>query len=288
VTIKSASNSSSKVYIQVKPYSSSTGTYGIVYSTGTKRPKNDTLNPSVKTATLLTENTWKDGALDSAASQDWYWFNVTSGDTYYVWWNERTSYLSNTKGGDTLAEVDVTAWYSDGSEAFENSDTSWWPAPKKFEAKTSGRITLQIRPRGASSSYTGVYQIVYNKSSVKPVGNQGDWTAPSSYLTLTNGSWANGTLSTTGQQDWYSFTVTAGTTYRVWWYDYYDDYNSSYATVMAGGCYDNGEVCFYEQTSGSYAREFTAAYSGTVYIRAKYSSRTGNYRIVFSTGTTKP
>jgi hypothetical protein len=263
-----------------------------VYSTGTTRPINNTLNPLGISATQLTENTWKDGTLDSAASQDWYWFNATSGDTYYVWWNEKTSYLSNTyKNGVALAEVDVTAWYDDGSEAFENSDTSWWPDLKSFTAKTGGRITLQIRPKGASSSYTGDYQIVYSKNSAKPSGNQGDWTVPASSVTLTDGTWAAfASLSDTSQQNWYSFGVTAGTTYYIWCTDRSSNSNTSYAYVTLGGCYGNtGEVSFYDKNyMGNSAQQFTAAYSGIVYIRAKLYSGTGSYRVAFSTSSTRP
>jgi uncharacterized repeat protein (TIGR02543 family) len=46
---------------------------------------------------------------------------------------------------------------------------------------------------------------------------------PANHTPLTNGQWANGEFTGSGSNlHWYSFTVTAGTTYYVWWNDEYE------------------------------------------------------------------
>ncbi|MDR0301607.1 MAG: InlB B-repeat-containing protein [Treponema sp.] len=298
ISFTPSTTSSGTVYLQVKPsYSSASylGTYGIVIGSPSTRPPNNTLNPNSIATTPLTPNTWEKGTLSSTDKQHWYSFNATAGTTYYLWVNERGSSLVNTIGNNAVANIDVTAWYSDGSEAFANAGTAWDSSRKSFAPTTSGKITIQVRPYSGydSSSYYGDYEIVYSSNDVKPSGNLNDWTVPASDP-LTVNSWRSGNLTSTTQEDYYTFNVTAGTTYRVWWDDSYgNSYGSYTADVYVGACYANGDAIFAEQTYGySSAKVFTATLTGTVYLQVKpeYASTSylGSYRVVFSTGTTRP
>jgi len=291
--------SSDKVYIQVKPYNTSNsylGTYGIVYSSGSTRPINNTLDLPGKARVPLTANTWKQNTLSSTDTEHWYSFSVTKDTTYYLWWNERNSYLSTTTiSNQTAANIDVAAWYDDGSEAFSIIDTAW-TSPKSFKAEASGTVTLHVRTLSASTSYYGVYEIVYSTSNTRPDGYHKDWTAPSGYITpLTNNIWASGNITSTTQEIWYSFTVTSGTTYRIWLNDVSDGDGTKTGRIRGNACYSTGETIYSDHTSGygtySY-RSFTAASNGTVYFQVKpYSASTtylGTFGIVCTNGTTRP
>jgi len=284
-----ASDFTGKVYIQVKPSSSSLGTYAVVYSTEATRPKNNTLDLLSNTPTTLAPGVWKQETLSSTSPQHWYSFSVSEGSTYNLWWNEFTPYyLSNISvtinGISLITDVDVTAWYEDNTEAFANTDTAW-AAPKSFTAEKTGTVTLQIRPNSASSSY-GAYEIVYSESNTRPGGHMGVWTAPA-YTPLISGAWTDGNLTSTSQQYWYSFYAPAAGTYYVWWNDYYYGNDSSKtAYVYVAGCYSDGRLLFSDITGGS--RTITVDSPGTIYLRVRYYSRTGSYGITFSTTNSRP
>jgi len=297
-TVKFTPASNGKVYLQMKPYPSLTsylGTYGIVYSTGTTRPINDTLNPpGIATKPLTT--TFQQNTLSSTNKEDWYSFTVTSGATYYLWWNELRSYLSTTIQGKAAANVDVAAWYDDGSEAFSITDAAWI-SPKSFIAQKSGTVTVHVRPYSASTSYYGVYEIVYSTTNTRPSGYHSDWTAPSGYISpLTNNIWSNGETTSTTQEIWYSIPVTSGTTYRIWWNDTYEGNYTKSGRIRVSACYSTGETIFYEITNGGWStyQSFTAVSNGTVYLQVKpYSTSAtylGTFGIVYRSdgSTTRP
>jgi len=111
------------------------------------------------TPTALTEDTWADGNI-SSNSNAWYSFDVTSGNTYYIWWND--SY----EGDSTKTlNVAVNAFYSGGTSIFTSSD-SGWTTPQSFIADKSG--TVQIRVTPYNSGYTGTFAVTYNVTGTRP------------------------------------------------------------------------------------------------------------------------
>ena len=108
----------------------------------------------------LTGNTWtnRNITLSGSGSVVWCSFNVTNGTTYYVWWNDCYQ-------GDSTktADIRVSAYYSDGSNIFENVD-SGWSSPRSFTANTSGTVRIVV------SSYfaEGTFAIAYSTSSTRP------------------------------------------------------------------------------------------------------------------------
>jgi len=294
VSFTPASGFSGKVYIQVKLYNSdfNSSTYGIVYSTVNTMPINNTLDLPSKQAEPLSPSTWKQATLSSTSPQHWYSFSVTEGRTYYLWWNESPYYLSGTSGTideNPLTDVDVTAWYSDRTRAFENTDTAW-ATPKSFTAAKSGTVTIQVRPKSASSSY-GAYEIAYREdNNVRPNGHIGVWLAPASYSTLTGGVWGNGNLTSSDQQDWYRFAVSPGTYYI--WLNTYNYGSGKTGNVYIDACYGDGRSIFtYVYNAYSSPRSISVDSTdttGAIYIRVKYDSRTGTYGVVFNTTNSRP
>jgi hypothetical protein len=102
----------------------------------------------------LAENTLTAGSIASGVfgSAVWYSFNVVSGATYYVGWDDRFS--GNQTG--TL-DVIVSAVYSGGSAIFIEDDIS----PQSFAASRDG--TVQIRVSPYSPGKTGTFAVAYGK-----------------------------------------------------------------------------------------------------------------------------
>jgi len=127
-------------------------------------------------------------------------------------------------------------------------------------------------------------------SFTKTKVNVGIFTPPANHIPLTNNQWMNGSIGTYGDHVWYSFNVTAGTTYRIWWNDLYDGDGSKTLDVLVSA-FNDGKIIFANNDDGwYYPKEFTASSNGIVYLRvsAYYYDETGTFAIVYSTGTTRP
>ena len=116
----------------------------------------------------LTENTWADGRIISKSggwSNVHYSFSVTSGTTYYVWWND-----SNDGDSTKTADISVSAYYTDtdnnyGGSLF-SSQVSGWTSPRTFRATTSGTIRISVGLSYRSGGYTeGTFAIAYSSST---------------------------------------------------------------------------------------------------------------------------
>jgi hypothetical protein len=121
-------------------------------------------------------------------------------------------------------------------------------------------------------------------------GGGGDEPTPKPTVTpLTNGQWFNGTFTREYDEHQYSFTVTAGTTYYVWWNDRYDGNDTKTADIEVYAYDSNDDFLFYGDNGWDNPQEFTAEYSGTVYLSVMgYDGDTGTYAIAYSTNSTRP
>jgi hypothetical protein len=276
------STKSGTVYLKVTPYTSTqTGTFGIVYNTGTpaERPDLAFTPPS----TPLTADEWKDGTITSSSgSVAWHSLTVTADTPYYFWWNE-----SGINGNGIKAlDISVTAYDSEGSviSGFSSIDTAWTTA-KSYTPTADGTLYLRVAPY--SSSNTGTYGIVYSETTTRPVVLFN----PPNPIALTTDVWANGELTSSIREVWYSFTVTSGTAYRVWWNDPYGGNSTKTGDVKVSGFYSNGTSIFTDvDTAWDTARTITATANDTVYLKViPYSSGSGTFGIVYSdNSTTRP
>ena len=130
-------------------------------------------------------------------------------------------------------------------------------------------------------------------SSFTPTGNitlYAMWNITTT--TLTANIWANGTLSAATSEVWYSFSVSSGTTYRIWWNDSYQGNGSKTVDVVVSARYMGSSTWVFSSVDSGYntAQSFTANQTGTVEIRVlPYNSGYfGSFGIVYSTSTTRP
>ncbi|MCL1836542.1 MAG: hypothetical protein FWG46_03240 [Treponema sp.] len=283
------------ILLRVVPYDRSennTGTYSIVYSTGYYRPG---------LAIPLTGNIWADGEITGTTPdyEHWYSFDVTEGETYHVWWNKRGA--SYDGDGTKTGNIAVMAYNQNGSTIFGNYGSSYdtvdraWNAPQTITATANGAVYLRVIASGRSSSSMGTYGIVYTTGPVRP--SIEPFVAPSVAQALTANVWADGEIIDETGEDWYSFPVTAGTTYRVWWNDSKQGNSYKNGDVAVSAWHQNGTTLFggmnnIVDSGWTTAQSFTAASNGTVYIRViplnRDNAGAGTYGVSYSAGTVRP
>jgi len=263
-----------KIYIRVTPKTSgSKGTFNIVYSTSSSRPL---LIPF--DAPTLTDTQWLDGNITASIVEAWYKFDVTSGQTYYIWWNDRLQ-GNNTK---TL-DVAVSAYYTDGSSIFASKDDAW-TTPQSFISTGDNTVFIKVAPY--SSSYTGTFGIVYRTAnSTRPPAIN----IPATPDQLTAGTWANGEITGASGEVWYSVTATTAGTNYFWWNDAGQGNGEKTLDVLVTVFRSNENAIFYDIDSAwrTYKNDSLSS-NETVYIRVKpkTAGSTGTFSIVFNTSDT--
>jgi uncharacterized repeat protein (TIGR02543 family) len=142
----------------------------------------------------------------------------------------------------------------------------------------------------AGSSYTPTANVtLYARWNVAAtgLGTEGN------PISLTAGTWADGSVTSGTSAVWYSFNVTSGTTYYVWWNDSYSGNGTKTGDVSVSAVYSNGTSIFTNVDSGwgSY-QTFTASSSTTVKIKVvpynNSSSYTGTFAVAYRTTSTRP
>jgi len=283
----------STIYLRVA--SGQPGTFGIVYSTTNSRPVAPFVPPN---PIALTADIWKDGEITANPGSAWYSFEVTNGSTYNVWWNDFDSvYLNNGDGSKTM-NIKVSGYNSDGTgiSGFADVDAAWTTV-KSFAATASGTVYLRVLANIEIPSFTsgvGTFGVVYSTTSTRP--DIPLVFPPSNTTALTADQWKDGEITASSNgAEWYSFTVTSGTTYYVWWNesDTSAGDNTKSLDVKASGYYSDGtDISTFSDTDIAWAaaQSFTPTANGTVYIRVSpsYVFRTGTFGIVYNTTGTRP
>ena len=174
----------------------------------------------------------------------------------------------------SLTASDITITNGTGSAVkglnLISSGTSWW---LPITVNTGGTVNVSVTKTGIEAGTKTV--TVYNYNSTP----------------LTNGVWANGTIASGTSAVTYSFAVTSGTSYYVWWNDSYQGNGTKTLDVMVSAQYSNGSNVFSEEDSGwSTPRSFTAASTGTVIITVMpyTAGGTGTFAVAYRTTSSRP
>jgi hypothetical protein len=137
-----------------------------------------TINPSSRTATIyyyysggglgteanpipLTNGTWANGSITSSNSAVWYSVSVTSGTTYYLWWNDEY----DGDGSKTL-DVKVSAYSSSGTSLSSDMDDGWNWVGGVFLPIQTGTVKIKVEPY--YSGYNGTFAIAYSTTLTRP------------------------------------------------------------------------------------------------------------------------
>jgi hypothetical protein len=293
-------SSNGKVYVRVRPLGGtfSTGTYAIVYRTINSRPDNDA-DGIEKKPIQMNAGIWENADMPSFYSGNiiWYAFHVTKDNTYYVWWND--SGLDGGDGNKTL-DIKVDVFYSDessvttGASIFTEKDDAW-DTPLSFKASSTGTVKLKVSPYFEGRK-EGTFAIVYDRSNTRPRIGEGTEADP---FPMSSGSWTNGEITVTDTEVWYTFHVTRGNTYYIWWNDSgvdggdgtqtldikVDLYTSNEAVTFTG------DPIFTEEDSAwDTPKSYSPSVTGAVKLKVTPSTigQTGTFAIVYNRSNTKP
>jgi len=153
-----------------------------------------TWTPSGITPTQLTENQWTNGNISTSNIQ-WFTFKATA----------YTQYIHVIFG--SLTDLNIQVYDSSGDTVGNQNKLSVSPNYTSISITSGNKYFIKVWPY--SSSASGTYQITFNTSSKTP-GNGSDstWSPPIIPIQLTENQWANGSISSSDGQQWFTFTAT--------------------------------------------------------------------------------
>jgi hypothetical protein len=108
---------------------------------------------------------------------------------------------------------------------------------------------------------------------------------------LTANIWEDGDITNSGDVDWYSFNVTNGTEYYLWWNDAWRGDFTKTLDIDVYVLYNNAALInSAHDNAWDEPFSFTANTSGTVYVRVRayYEGETGTYALAYNTTGTRP
>jgi len=220
--------------------------------------------------TPLAADTWTNGSVFN--NYKLYSINVVQGQTYHLWWNNAWS-----GNGSKTATFTVEARYDDLSY-ISIDDFSAWYDPTSFVAGRTGIVYIVMYVYD-----TGTYAIGYSTNSRWHYNSFN----PVNAVSLPANNWHNGNITTRYTADWYTTTVSAGTTYYLWWDDSYSGERNGTLDIDVYVYTDDGNIIFQGDDIGFDPTSiYTGDYNGTVYLRVRNlggGDSTGTYAIGYST-----
>jgi len=274
------SNRNDTIHIKVIPYTAgtgSTGTFSIVYSTGSIRPGME-FPPS--NHTKLTEGQWTNGNITQAGGEVWYSFNANASTNYYLWSND-----SNQGDGTKTLNARFIAYNSDGT--LVGSSSQMWNTPLSIYTTKNDTVYVKVYPYNSSGTgSTGTFGIAYSTVYTRP-----GFTIPSNYKALTNSVWENGEVTSSKKDYWYSISVTNGTSYKFWLnHGWQGDGTKTLGACVNAYKGDNTAVLTNMTNAWLTPQSYTADFTGTLYIQITgyYSNYTGTFSFVYNTSSIRP
>jgi len=253
-------NTGSSYYIRVSTDYYDGGTYRIAFNTQVIAPGTN-INP-----TTLSSNVWADGNITSSTGEQWFKFQATS-----------SRQIIHIKFG-TLTYLRIEAVNS-SLDTVINWD--WLGSNKRYVELwvTSGQY-YNIRVQSGSSD-GGTYQIAFSTQ----------YKAPGTVIKdtpLTAGSWADGNITSSTGEEWFSFTATANTQYYI-----HVNFNTLYRLTIEvfNGSFNEPESRGWLGL-GDYDDSYVSlrAIAGEKYYIRVWpgSGDGGTYKIAFNTSATAP
>jgi uncharacterized repeat protein (TIGR02543 family) len=216
---------------------------------------------------------------------------LTSRYTFGNWNGNASGTGNNYNPGATYTPTgDVTLyarWYS--TVPFSTNGGIGMP-PATQSVNKGSSITVPARGEISKNDYEswGGWDIGNPGDSYTPTGNVTVYAQWIPYQ-LVNRGWHNGTLSPGVNDIRYSFPVTAGTRYYIWWNDREGGNGSKTATIWVSVSYSDGmPISTQPLLNGWGGWDFTASHNGTVYLYVtpynNSSAYSGSYGIAYSSG----
>ncbi|HEY0846260.1 MAG TPA: PPC domain-containing protein [Noviherbaspirillum sp.] len=183
-------------YLSAQGYAHNMGSYSLVTSAIASA---DTIAASAATASTVAIGGSGSSAIDTAADQDWWGVTLTAGTTYRFQLN-----------GGTLTDPNLRLLEADGDFVTSDDDGGTGLNSEIIHtAATSGTYYLSAQAFGNN---TGTYTITAD--TVVPTVDAILGTTATASTATVGGAASSGTIDTGGDQDWFSVTLTGGTSYQ--------------------------------------------------------------------------
>jgi fibronectin type 3 domain-containing protein len=151
---------------------------------------------SMNEAIPLTFNQWADGNLST--SSDEQWFTFTAASTQWI----HAAFGTLPSSGGVYVYVYTSSGTASGSESRLYSENRYNTSTTKTSRSLTAGQTYYIRVR-PYSGYSGTYRIGFTGAIAPPGGA----------IPLTENQWADGSLPTSDDVQWFTFTATASKQY---------------------------------------------------------------------------
>jgi hypothetical protein len=223
-------------------------------------------------AITLTEGQWTSGNISEFSKNnefdvDWYTFTATAEKIYRIQWADSGQYGAYTPV--PTCNINVTAYQSDKTTVLFSTTMEGY-SPARAILGYAGTVYLEVEGYDFSS---GTYAIRYYE--------EGD-----AIVSLAADTWVNAMLDKYSEEDLYTFTAQAGTTYSIQWADsgQYGVYTPAPTCDINVTAYQSDKATTFFSNAGS---AFTtpktiSGYSGTVYLKVN-SWHFGTYAIRYTT-----
>ena len=258
-------------------FSAQTGRYTLSVSNGTTIVDDFTAN--TLTTGVVTPGTSVSGRIEAVNDNDWFSVRLTAGTTYTI----QLDSASTAALSDPYLRLYDSAG---GLLRYDDDSGSGLNALLTYTASTTGNYYLGASASGIYGTSTGNYTL-----SVAPVTvAEDDYLATNATAGRINvGGTASGQIETSGDHDWLSVTLTAGTRYTININGssstaLYDPYLRLYGSTGAlidfdddGGIGLNAELTFVPTSTGTYYIDASSA--------SYFSGRTGGYQVTVNAAT---
>lgn len=252
-------------------FSTQTGRYNLSVSAGTTIV--DDYSADTRTTGSIAPGSSIAGRIETSGDKDWFSVRLTAGTTYSIQLDAASTSGLSDPYLRLYNSAGVLLRYDDDSGSGLNSQLT-------YTAITTDTYYLGASASGIYGTTTGNYTL-----SVAPVAVIADDYAASSATTgrVTVGTTTSGKIESTGDHDWFSVNLTAGTRYTIdldgtntsGLYDPYVQLYSTSGTLLASdddsGLGLNSELTYTPTTSGTYYVDASSA--------SFFSSTTGNYNL---------
>ena len=267
--------SSGTYYVSAGAYGSNTGTYRLVT---TDVGAADDFASTITTAGRVTAGGTATGRIEIASDTDWFQISLTAGRAY------RIDLQGSGSGGGSLTDPYLRGIYDAGGVLLPSTtdDDSGGSNDSRVEF-VADRTGLYYISAGAYASNTGTYRV-----GVTDRGARDDFaaTASTTGAVALNGS-STGNIETSGDQDWFAVSLTAGQNYR---FDLRGapTSNGTLSDTLIAGLYTSAGTLIGSTTNDDFGGlnsqvTYTAVTTGTYYVAAAaYGSNIGTYTLSFT------
>ncbi|MDR9395555.1 MAG: pre-peptidase C-terminal domain-containing protein, partial [Roseovarius sp.] len=259
-------------YIAAGAFSSETGTYTL--SVSAPEISDDFGDTTGDSGTVMPDSTVS-GAVDFEYDRDWFELPVTAGTTYDI-------YLTGAPSGDgTLSDPFIHGILDETGTLIAGTANDDFDGLESFTSITPSADGSVFISAGAFGTATGSYEL-----AVVSGGQTDDFPeSPATTGVVPLGGAATGTLEDAGDVDWFGVEVVAGARYTID-VEGAATTDSSLTDPFLRGVHTEAGNLLADSSDddggeGLNSRlDFTAPYSGTVYVAAGgYDDATGTYRV---------